>query len=379
MSGNTVDHSRDDILVVDDTPANLDLLLSMLSERGYRIRPAPSGELALRSAFAKAPDLVLLDINMPGMDGYEVCERLKRDATTQDVPVIFLSAMDEVIDKVRAFQVGAVDYISKPFHVEEVVARIETQLTLYRQRREIEALRESERRHFEEMNRLKDQYVQMVSHDLKTPLSVIVGHISLIMKRGEIANPAVQESLEIIMEAAEMMRRLIRDLLDLAKIESGVGMQMESVSVNDLVQACALAFSHNADEKHIVLDLNLLETDISIQADHDRMVQVLSNLISNAVKYTPNGGKVQVTVQVNSTQLHLEVRDTGLGIPEQDLPHIFEQFYRVERQTEADLPGTGLGLSISKAIVEQHGGAIRADSKLGAGTRFLIDLPLNPI
>ncbi len=376
MSANAQHH--EDILVVDDTPANLDLLLSMLTERGYRIRPAPSGELALRSAFAKPPDLVLLDVNMPGMDGYEVCERLQANDATRHVPVIFLSALDEVLDKVRAFNIGAVDYISKPFHVEEVVARIETQLTLYRQRVEIEQLREKERAHFEEVNRLKDQYVQMVSHDLKTPLSVIVGHASLIEKRGKLNDEADTESLEGIMEAAETMRRLIRDLLDLAKIESGVGMQMGSVSVNDLLSACTMAFGYNLEEKRLSLKLTPLEVDATIAADHDRMVQVLSNLLSNAVKYTPGGGEVIVSAcrSDDSEMLYLEVKDTGMGIPPDDLPHIFDRFYRVQRATEQDLPGTGLGLSITKAIVEQHGGTIDAESRLNEGTRFMITLPL---
>jgi signal transduction histidine kinase len=370
-------HHKADILVVDDTPTNLDLLFSVLGKAGYHIRPAPSGELALRAAFAKPPDLILLDVNMRGMDGYEVCEQLKQDERTKNVPVIFLSAMDEVIDKVRAFNVGAVDYISKPFDVEEVLARIETQLTLYHQRLEIEALREQERRHFEEMARLKDQYVQMVSHDLKTPLSVIIGNASLMMKRGTLTNDADIDSLEGIIESAEMMRRLIRDLLDLAKIESGVGGQTEHVSVNELLEACVVAFVNNAQEKDIALNLNLLDEDMHVDADHDRLVQVLSNLISNAIKYTPEGGQVDVYghYRTDKNALHIEVKDTGLGIPEHDLPHIFDRFYRVERSQHQQQSGTGLGLSITKAIIEQHGGTIHAESELGKGTRFVITLP----
>lgn len=375
---NGIHQYKADILIVDDTPTNLDLLFSVLGKKGYHTRPAPSGELALRAAFAKPPDLILLDVNMPGMDGYEVCERLKADERTQDIPVIFLSAMDEVIDKVRAFKVGAVDYIAKPFDVEEVLARIETQLTLYRQRLEIEKLREQERLHFEEMARLKDQYVQMVSHDLKTPLSVIIGNASLMMKRGTLTDQADVESVEGIIESGEMMRRLIRDLLDLAKIESGVGVQTERVSVNELLEACVVAFIQNAQAKNIALNLSLLDKDVAVNADHDRMVQVLSNLISNAIKYTPEGGQVDVFAshQPDEDVLQITVQDTGLGIPAHDLPRIFDRFYRVERPPHQQQSGTGLGLSITKAIIEQHGGTIAADSELGKGTRFVIALPV---
>ncbi len=370
---------REDILVVDDTPANLDLLLSMLTQRGYRIRPAPSGKLALQAASDDPPGLILLDINMPGMDGYEVCERLKGDEKTADIPVIFLSAMDEVIDKVRAFEVGAVDYIGKPFHVDEVIARIETQLTLYRQRQQIEALREQERRTFEEMARLKDQYVQMVSHDLKSPLSVIVGHASLLKRRGTLDDSDDVEAVDNILAASERMRRLIRDLLDLAKIESGVGIELESVSANELLQACAFAFGYEAEEKDITLNITLLENDCFIQVDHDRMVQVLNNLLSNAVKYTPEGGTIWLAACIDDSdnKLYFSVRDTGYGIPPKDLPHIFDRFYRVENAEHQGEPGTGLGLSITKAIVEQHGGSIQADSPPDEGTEFLITLPLD--
>jgi two-component system, sensor histidine kinase and response regulator len=179
-------HLSGNILVVDDTPENLELLMSLLGERGYTVRPAVNGELALKSAQSNPPDIILLDIRMPEMDGYEVCRQLKAGTTTRNIPVIFLSALDETLDKIKAFEVGGVDYVTKPFQSEEVIARVETQLELYRQRREIEALREKEKRHSEERNKLKDQFVQMVSHDLKNPLSVIVTYLGLLKRTSAI-------------------------------------------------------------------------------------------------------------------------------------------------------------------------------------------------
>ncbi|MEL6149324.1 MAG: hybrid sensor histidine kinase/response regulator [Chloroflexota bacterium] len=367
--------AEEDILIVNENPAHLGLLLTALEGRGYRIRQVKNGAFALQSAFENPPHLVLVDVNLPRLDGYEVCKQLKLNPVTRHVPVIFISTNNELFDKVLAFEVGAVDFISRPFELPEVMARVEMQLTLYRQRKEIEALREKERAHYEEMTRIKDQYVQMASHDLKTPLSVIVGHTSLLAKSPNITDSRDRESLEGILEATETMRRLIRDLLDLAKIEAGMGMELEPISVNDMLKGCVFAFQYNAEEKRIALELALLKQDQTIMADHDRMVQVLSNLISNAIKYTPEDGHVKVSACMDEGALLLDVTDDGIGIPEADIPRVFERFYRVADTVHREQKGTGLGLSITKAIVEKLGGTISAKSQPNVGTRFRILLP----
>ncbi|MEM6285258.1 MAG: hybrid sensor histidine kinase/response regulator [Chloroflexota bacterium] len=369
--------TAEDILIVNENPDDLRLLLVALDGRGHITRMAENGAFALQSAFEKPPHLVLVDVNLPRLDGYEVCKQLKDNPITRDVPVIFISTNNELFDKVLAFEVGAVDFISRPFEIPEVMARIETQLTLYRQRKEIEALRDNERAHYEEMTRIKDQYVQMASHDLKTPLSVIVGHTSLLQRSPHITDERDRESLEGIVEATETMRRLIRDLLDLAKIEAGVGMELEPISVNDMLKGCVFAFQYNAEEKQIKLEVTLLKKDRVIVADHDRMVQVLSNLISNAIKYTPGGGHVTVIACIEDHALRVDVADDGIGIPPEDIPHIFERFYRVNSTVHRAQKGTGLGLSITKAIVEQLGGTISAKSEPDTGTRFRILLPVD--
>ncbi|NJL94745.1 MAG: response regulator [Anaerolineae bacterium] len=231
------------ILAIDDTPANLDLLMSMLVKRGYRVRPALTGEAALISAQQSPPDLILLDVNMPGMNGYEVCERLKADYRTTNIPVIFVSALDETMDKVRAFQVGGVDYVTKPFQVEEVLARIESQLTLYTQRRaleqqhqELEDLRAKELQYFNDMNRIKDEFVRTVSHDLKNPITAIQGFIYLLRQSGRIVHPEDQHLLRRIEEGAEGMRSLVLDLLDLARLEAGMALKLEELRWLEFVQ-----------------------------------------------------------------------------------------------------------------------------------------------
>src|SRR5258708_14565227 len=177
---NSPDAKPEDILIVDDTAANLGVLSAMLTPQGYTVRPAINGELALKTAQTATPDLILLDIRMPDMDGYEVCKQLKRDERTRDIPVIFISALNDLDDKLKAFQVGGVDYFNKPFYIQEVLARVEIHLTMQRQRREIEPLRRQDHSNFVQLNQLKDQFVTIASHDLKSPLSMITGYASLL-------------------------------------------------------------------------------------------------------------------------------------------------------------------------------------------------------
>lgn len=365
------------VLVVDDTPANLNLLFSMLTDQGYKVRAAINGAMALKAVFAALPELILLDINMPEMNGYEVCRLLKADERTRDIPIIFISASDEIEDKVKAFQVGGVDYVNKPFQLEEVLARVESQLTLYRQRRELETMRQREITYFKELNEMKDRFVRTVSHDLKNPISVIRGYADLLLMDMEKHKPAtVREYLERIKRGSDKMMALVSDLLDLARIESGMGLALAPVPLHSFLRAILDDFELLAKQKNIVLSFTPAHDDVMMLVDADRLAQVVSNLLSNALKYTPEGQRVELVAAVEDGRAHIRVIDTGLGIPEEDLPHLFEKFYRVNRDEHQVPEGTGLGLAIARAIVEQHEGDIWVESKLGEGSVFGIVLPV---
>src|SRR5258708_2135295 len=207
--------SKGNILIVDDTIANLDFLSSLLEHQGYEIRGVTTGQLALPAIHSEPPDLILLDIKLPDISGYEICQELKQDPTTSDIPIIFISALDEAVDKVKAFGVGGNDYITKPFQIEEVMVRIDYQLTMHRQRQQIEqqtaaieALREQERAHFENLNRTKDQFLAMASHDLKNPIMVIMGMADLMLFLGTL-DKKNEERLERIKVAASQMKILV--------------------------------------------------------------------------------------------------------------------------------------------------------------------------
>ncbi|MEM7536402.1 MAG: hybrid sensor histidine kinase/response regulator, partial [Chloroflexota bacterium] len=332
-----------------------------------------------------APDLVLLYINMPGMNGYEVIQSLKSIPATADIPVIFISAISEIEDKIKAFEYGGVDYITKPFQLEEVLARVKTQLDLSRQRKMLEKLRERDLARFERINQLKDFVIQSASHDLKNPLSSIKLTADLLQRHRQLSPEKIDQRLQRILNSVDQMQKLITDLLDLARIESGFAKNLETVSVSSFLQIQVDALTPIAEESQITVQL--AEIDLAMQAlfDPSQIAQVMSNLISNAIKYTPDGGHVQIDAQcINLATPHqlaqnfvaLSVKDTGLGIPDEAIPRLFDSFYRVESKAHMAQHGTGLGLAIVKAIVDAHHGSIDVVSEVGVGSCFTVYLPI---
>ncbi len=353
------------ILIIDDTPANLDVLTKFLAEHGHKVRPAISGEIGLKAAAKALPDVILLDIQMPEMNGFEVCERLKADETTREIPVIFISALDALDDKVRAFQVGGVDYITKPFQVMEVLARVESQLRIQWQRRRIEAL-----------SAFKDDLIGIVAHDLKNPLSVVLGYAEILQFDAANGQPLSPEVVLQIQKAGMTMLSLIQDLLDNARHEQRIPLRFAHASLQEVVSDQVRAFTLPARSKQITIEKDFQPEHLVVSIDTRRFAQVVSNLISNAIKYSSSGSGVTVRVSQHHDEAIVEVADNGYGIPAHDLPHIFEKFYRVNTAKHMAAEGTGLGLPIARLIVEQHGGTLTAQSEEGVGSTFTITLPL---
>jgi two-component system, sensor histidine kinase and response regulator len=355
------------ILIVDDTPANLNVLTSMLTQQGYKVRPAISGEVAVKAVAVDVPDLILLDIRMPNMNGYEVCQRLKSNDRTMDVPIIFISALDDLEDKLKAFEVGGVDYITKPFQIEEVLARVQSQLMLVAQRRQIESLSD-----------LKDELIRIVSHDMKNPLSVIIGYSEMILESladGNVEPRVLNRFTTNINRAANNMLNLVSDLLGKKVISDRLPLVRRSVSLSAFLNDILVNFGLPAQVKNITLEYKPCSNDVQVNIDPARMSQVFNNLLSNAIKYTPAGGTVTLYTEDHEHSITVYVSDTGLGIPQESLPHIFDKFYRVNSQAHLNEEGTGIGLSIVKGIVELHQGSIRVESEEGKGSLFSVTLP----
>ncbi len=377
-----------DIIVVDDTPNSLRLLTDVLAGHGYRVRPVLSGVKALDVAKARPPDLILLDIMMPEMDGYEVCRKLKAAKATREIPVIFISALDETIDKVKAFGVGGVDYISKPFQTEEVLARVETHITIRKQQLALAAKSEELAESNEELkiakkeaevaNEAKSVFLANMSHEVRTPLSVIMGLTDLMLEG--LPDEKQNETLQALMSSAEHLLEIINDILDISKIEAGK-IELEEIDFDLKVFLAEIlgAFSPQVASKGIMLAMSK-SPDLPryVSGDPLRLRQVLTNLFSNALKFTKEGSiELKVARGPNPDEedgekdvLLFSVRDSGIGIEKEKQAQIFDVFSQADCSTARKYGGTGLGLAICRDLVELMGGSIWVDSQEGEGSEF---------
>lgn len=368
--------SKGNILIVDDTPDNLWLLSTMLTQHGYEVRSAISGAVALMTTEIELPDLILLDINMPRMDGYEICECLQSNPKTREIPVIFLSAFNQVSDKVKAFRSGGVDYITKPFQVEEVLVRVEHQLTLRRMKAELqqskaEALKALERE--KELNRLKAEFVSMVSHDFRTPLTSIQGFTDLLRYNCQDLSPETQNRyFDKIESAVAHLLHLLNEILLIGSIEAQkVQCQPTFTNLKNFCQELIESLQPNGRQHSIHVTYTGDCTQVEI--DQTLLRQILNNLLSNAIKYSPQMETVYLSLNCQPAQVILQVQDRGIGIPTDGLPYVFEPFYRCHNVDR--IQGTGLGLAVVKKCVEVHRGQIQLDSQEGVGTTFTVTLP----
>ncbi|MGL5794496.1 MAG: response regulator, partial [Waterburya sp.] len=455
-----------DILAIDDTPENLALLSQMLTAKGYKVRSVTKGSTAIRGAKAVPPDLILLDVKMPEMNGYEVCKQLKADERTRNVPVIFISALGDVFDKVKAFQVGGVDYITKPFQVEEVLARLDTHLTIRNLQIKLEAQNEQLKREIAskmaaedkfakafracpnpiaiatyqtgnllevnksflymsgytaaelighqiaqiysssawaiynqalqqlasqgfvrnlelefqtksgqiktvllsvelielegtkctlqimnditERKRLENEFISLVSHELKTPMTSTIGALDLL-NSGQLGtlSDRGQQILKVAIRNTERLIRLVNDMLDLERMKSGkIAIEPVQCDLQPLLIQAIETMQAMADKAQVRLQVE--PCSVLIELDPDRFLQTLTNLLSNGIKFTEPGGTVTLKARIDGDICYLSVQDTGRGIPEDKLQCIFERFQQVDASDSRSKGGTGLGLAICR-------------------------------
>ena len=496
MSSEPQHKPKADILVIDDTPENLALLSQMLTEKNYKVRSVTKGSTAIRGAKAVPPDLILLDVKMPEMNGYEVCQQLKADDRTKDIPIIFISALGDVFDKVKAFQVGGVDYITKPFQVEEVLARLDTHLTIrnlqikleaqnnrlqqeiaqktaaedkfakafracpnpmaianYESGRVLEinksflqmsgydakeiighnieqiysrsafsaykqALDKLDTQDFvhnlelefptksgriktvllsmesiqldgvkctlqilndiTERKRLENEFISLVSHELRTPMTSTIGALDLL-NSGQLGtlSDRGKNILQVAIRNSERLIRLVNDILDLERMKSGkIAIEPSPCNLKTLMVQATDTMQGMATKARVRLILEE-PNDIILDLDSDRILQTLTNLISNGIKFTEPGGTVKLKAIIIGNNCQITVRDTGRGIPQNKLESIFERFQQVDASDSRSKGGTGLGLAICRHIIEGHDGKIWVESVLGEGSTFYIQLPFS--
>jgi two-component system, sensor histidine kinase and response regulator len=356
------------VMVIDDRPENLRVLEDMLRGRGYRVMSFPRGDLALRAAMKGTLDLILLDIRMPGLDGYQVCERLKADERLRDIPVIFISALDETVDKVKAFGIGGVDYITKPFQLDEVMARVSTHLQLRRLRIELQEKYDELR----DLERLRDNLVHMVAHDMRNLLMVIDGALQCI---GGGQNPKdMDEQVRWGRDAYREMVNMVESLLDVSRLEEGkMSLRMSKCDLRNVIQK---AMDHFDPLLHDVkLSRNLPQKPLVAWCDPALIGRVVTNLVGNALKFTPKRGNVTVASAQSGNAVQVRVVDTGRGIPPELHNKIFEKFCQADARKQREKYSAGLGLTFCKLAVEAHGGRIGLESEVGKGSTFWFELP----
>lgn len=383
MKGNQTGAVKEYILLVDDQPDNLRLLSTLLSERGYEPRGVINGQMAIKAAKSSQPDLILLDILIPEMDGYEICEQLKSDEKTREIPVIFISAKDEAIDKVRAFGLGAVDYITKPFHVDEVLARIENHLSLRKLQKQLKeqnalfqeeiAIRQQAEQALQKANKELAQsnaelekFAYVTSHDLQAPLATITSYAQLLQQRYE-SNLDNQASkyIQHIVSGCLRMQNLIEDLLEYSRIGRN-RKTFSSVDCNNILATVCSNLQSTIRKNQATIIYNNLPT---VMGNSSYLMQLFQNLIDNAIKYRrEEPPKIEITVESRENEYLFAVKDNGIGIDSQSFERIFQIFYRLH--TPQEYSGTGIGLAICQKIVELHGGQIWLESQLDEGTTF---------
>jgi signal transduction histidine kinase len=369
---------KGNILIIDDTVNNLHLLSSMLEEKGYEVRCANSGKLALKSIKIEHPDLILLDINMPYMNGYEICEKLKMDDETNYIPVIFLSALSESIDKVKAFEIGGVDYITKPFQVAEVLARIENQLKLRRMQRKLEETAEAAFIALEkekELNRLKSEFTSMISHDFRNPLTSIQGFTGLLELSNEnLSEETIKYYTNKINQAVDKLLLLLDDILLIGSMETRkISYTPRKINLHNFCQELITNLQLGIGSQHQILYSCSVQY-IQVELDVMLLDSILNNLLTNAIKYSPSGTEINFDVEYKKNHIVFCIKDNGIGIPVANYNNLFQPFYRCNNVGK--IKGTGLGLAIVKRCVEAHKGNIYWQSEEGKGTTFTVAIPI---
>ena len=361
------------ILIVDDFPLNLQVLGAILEAEGYNVRPVPNGRLALRVAGKEKPDLILLDIMMPEMDGFEVCRQLKENQDLRDIPVIFISALNNTSDIVRALKSGGVDYITKPFQIKEVTARVSTHLQIQQQRREIEW----QRRELQILNAEKDKFYSIIAHDLRSPFMGFLGMTRILdeeLPRLEMAE--VRNTIKDMRSSAETVYGLLENLLQWARMEQGlIPFNPEEVQLRPIVDESMVTALEPAIIKGVEIIADVPD-HLLVFADVNIVQTVIRNLVSNAVKFTPQGGKVTISAKATGgNTVEISVKDSGIGMSRAMVEVLFRFGVETNRQGTEGEPSTGLGLIICKDLVEKHGGELRAESAEGKGSDFTFTLP----
>jgi two-component system sensor histidine kinase/response regulator len=356
------------ILVVDDQPANIQLIGSVLGNLGHDIIPAADGATALKRLALRVPDLVLLDVLMPDLDGLEICRQLKANAAWKEIPIIFLSAADDKELIVRALNAGGVDYITKPFNHAELVSRVRTQLAL-----------KLTRDRFAQIVEDKDELTGILAHDLKNYLGGMNLSAQLLCAQIKRFNDDRLNKLsENILRSSAQSLAFVKEFLANAAADHAFVPQPSPVNLADVASVVVRQYQETARSKKLEIQTDLSAEGTMVLADASALDQILDNLLSNALKFSPPGKKVFVSVRPADHRVECIVRDEGPGFTAEDKVKMFRRYGRLSARPTGGEPSTGLGLSIVRKLVDAMNGQLVCESTSGSGAAFIIRLPVPP-
>lgn len=368
------------ILIVDDKAENLISLRTFLEQNGFDVDEASSGEEALKKVLKTVYSLIILDVQMPVMDGFEVAEIINGYNKAKDTPILFLSAVN--IDKqfiTKGYLSGAVDYITKPFDPDILLLKVKTFNRLFQQTNQLKKMQKSlkkEIEHRKELENKKDEFLSIASHELKTPLTSVRGYIQLIerMLKKEDAQPHILSHISKASLQINKLGDLVADLLDMSKIASG---KMEFTlqefrfdeMANEVIENLQLIH-----QDHVMIKKGFSE--VVVYGDEMRLEQVMVNFLTNAIKYSPEGKEIHIEMSCVNNELELRVTDFGIGISQELQNQLFEKYFRVE-ETSVRFQGLGIGLFICSEIIQRHKGYCSVESEMGKGSTFTFRIPIN--
>ena len=369
-----MDISKAHIMVVDDIAENLQVLGNILHKEGFNISFAQDGKQAIEIIMEILPDLILLDVTMPEMDGFEVCTCLKKNEKTKYTPIIFLTAHTEIESMIKGFTLGAADYVTKPFNPQELLARVYAHIDI-KLSKDIIA---SQNKKLKELNNAKDKFFSIIAHDLKNPFASLISSSELLLfllEKNEIEK--AKSKAQMIFDASKNGYILLQNLLEWSQSQLGnIKFSPENLIFSKLVNETILFVEIHANNKTIKIN-NEVPEDLELFADISLLEFILRNLITNAIKFTNSNGQITINAKHNSLETEICVNDNGVGIPKDIADKIFNIGSKITSKGTSGEKGTGLGLILCNEFVVKHGGKIWVESEVGKGSEFKFTLPFN--
>ena len=357
-------HNKSVILIVDDNLSNLKLLIEYLNQSGLKVLIARNGKEAIERAKKTLPDLILLDIMMPGINGYETCGELKKIPQTMDIPIIFMTALNDAANKVRGFEVGAVDYVTKPFHHEEVMMRITTHLTIIQQKKSMS-----------ELNATKDKFFSIIAHDMRNAFASLLNGTQFLSEAVQkLSLDQIDKFSKKIHQSAKGTYKLLENLLEWSSLQRGINLfNPEIFNLRDTIEETVKLYEEMANQKSISLTHDIHE-NINVKSDESMIKTILRNLITNAIKYTHKSGNVHVSSIQKDKICIVSVKDSGVGIEPENMDKLFKIDKSFSNPGTGQEMGTGLGLILCKELAEKCNENIWAESIPGQGSTFFFTI-----